>query len=410
MIYKKISELGISLIDGDRGKNYPSSEEFFENEYCLFLDASNVTTNGFDFTSTHFITKEKDNLLRAGKLKRNDIVMTTRGTVGNIALYDESVDYENVRINSGMIILRSNRINPKVLYYYLKSDYVSKQIANYISGSVQHQLTASIINDIKVLSDEIDISLLNSINKKIQNNNKIISELESMAKTLYDYWFLQFEFPNEEGKPYKSSGGKMVWNEELKRDIPEGWEVKNIKDFAKVTWGQCPDGINILPLDTKEESVLYCSGAGDMRNGFVVDCQARTNASRRKAYKDDILMSVAGSIGALCVCDKEISLGRAAVSFTPPKGTKLYTYFLISMFVDRMKSISSGSIQKVVNDNHLDDMMFAYNERIINNFSKFNNIFDKLIQINKENQELSSLRDFLLPLLMNGQATFKEIN
>lgn len=224
-----------------------------------------------------------------------------------------------------------------------------------------------------------------------------------MAKTLYNYWFLQFEFPNEKGKPYKTSGGKMIWNEELKREIPEGWEVKNIKEFATVTWGQCPDGANILPLDTKEDSILYCSGAGDMRNGFVVDCQARTNASRRKAYKDDILMSVAGSIGALCVCDREISLGRAAVAFAPKKGTKLYTYFLISMFIDRMKSISSGSIQKVVNDNHLNDMMFAYNEKIINNFSMFNDIFDLMIQFNKENQELSSLCDFLLPLLINGQ-------
>ena len=103
----KFSDAPIQIIDGDRGNNYPKNSDFFTNEYCLFLSARNVTKNGFDFSDCQFITKERDELLRKGKLSRNDVVLTTRGTVGNIAYYHELIPFENIRINSGMVIVRS---------------------------------------------------------------------------------------------------------------------------------------------------------------------------------------------------------------------------------------------------------------------------------------------------------------
>src|SRR2546430_5984976 len=99
----------LEIIDGDRGTNYPTQHEFSPNEYCLFLNTGNVTQSGFNFSNCSFITKEKDALLRKGKLQRQDIVLTTRGTVGNVAYFDQNVPYENIRINSGMVILRPNR-------------------------------------------------------------------------------------------------------------------------------------------------------------------------------------------------------------------------------------------------------------------------------------------------------------
>lgn len=225
-----------------------------------------------------------------------------------------------------------------------------------------------------------------------------------MAQAIYTRWFLQFEFPNEGGKPYKSSGGKMVWNDELNREIPEGWKVKNIKELCDVTWGQCPDGNNILPLYTKENNTIkYCSGAGDMRNGLLVDCQAKTNASKRYADKGDILMSVAGSIGALAIVDEKISLGRAAMAFTPKKCTKLFAYLAIQSLVDRIKQVASGSIQKVISDNHIDDMNLPYDEIIFKMFEKYNRVIEEQIVLSKESKMLTSLRNYLLPLLINGQ-------
>ena len=129
MEYKKLQDIQVEIIDGDRGKNYPNGEDFEQEKYCLFLNAKNVTTNGFDFNETMFINKEKDDVLRKGKLRRNDIVLTTRGTVGNVAYYSNDINYENIRINSGMVILRcGNNVFSKYLYYVLKSHYIQRQI------------------------------------------------------------------------------------------------------------------------------------------------------------------------------------------------------------------------------------------------------------------------------------------
>lgn len=132
----------VSIIDGDRGKNYPSKEEMYDEGFCLFLNASNVTDKGFKFTDKSFISKEKDKLLRKGKLHRNDVVVTSRGTVGNVGYYSDTVPFENIRINSGMIILRADEYKEYGIFIYilLRSKYMKKTIESYLSGSAQPQL------------------------------------------------------------------------------------------------------------------------------------------------------------------------------------------------------------------------------------------------------------------------------
>ena len=135
------------IIDGDRGKNYPKSDELFDEEYCLFLNTKNVTKNGFSFKIKQFITETKDKLLRKGKLERHDIVLTTRGTVGNVAYYDESINYDHLRINSGMVILRAKKteLNRQFILHVLKDDNYYKRL---ISGSAQPQLPITKIKKI----------------------------------------------------------------------------------------------------------------------------------------------------------------------------------------------------------------------------------------------------------------------
>ena len=146
------------IIDGDRGKNYPKQEEFFEDEYCLFLNAKNVTSQGFNFSERMFITKEKDEVLRKGKLNRGDVVLTTRGTLGNIAFYTEDVPFENVRINSGMVILRMNRsIIDEGFFieqFRMQVDDIKKTVA---SGSAQPQLPISTMNKISVMMPDLNV-------------------------------------------------------------------------------------------------------------------------------------------------------------------------------------------------------------------------------------------------------------
>lgn len=147
-----------SIIDGDRGKQYPKQEDFFESGYCLFLSAKNVTSDGFSFEECIFITEEKDEALRKGKLKRGDLVLTTRGTIGNMAFYDNSVPFENIRINSGMVILRLNReILSEVFFntqFKMQLQLIKEKIA---SGSAQPQLPISTMNKIKLMIAPLDI-------------------------------------------------------------------------------------------------------------------------------------------------------------------------------------------------------------------------------------------------------------
>jgi type I restriction enzyme S subunit len=142
-----INDLG-TIIDGDRGSNYPNGDDFSEYGYCLFLNAKNVTKNGFRFEDVQFIKKEKDAVLSKGKLKRGDIVLTTRGTVGNIAFFDRDIPYENIRINSGMVIIRIDEINGVTPDYYHKltqSNLLTNQIDRLVFGSAQPQLTVKSI-------------------------------------------------------------------------------------------------------------------------------------------------------------------------------------------------------------------------------------------------------------------------
>lgn len=146
------------IIDGDRGKNYPKSEEILDDGYCLFLNAKNVTQKGFDFENCNFITREKDDALRNGRLSRGDVVLTTRGTVGNLAYYSKNVPYENIRINSGMVILRMNRSILNEIYFIelfkMKLSDIKEKIA---SGSAQPQLPISTMNKIILIVPPLEL-------------------------------------------------------------------------------------------------------------------------------------------------------------------------------------------------------------------------------------------------------------
>lgn len=165
----------VDFIDGDRGNNYPKQDEFYDDEYCLFLNAGNVTKSGFNFEDCCFITKEKDDLLRKGKLKKKDLIITSRGTVGNIAFYNKIIPFENIRINSGMVIARPKEpANSNFIYELLKSRMISEQIQNYVSGSAQPQLPIKDLNLFLSIIPEVHIiNKSNSIFSTIQNNQEL---------------------------------------------------------------------------------------------------------------------------------------------------------------------------------------------------------------------------------------------
>lgn len=173
----------VEFIDGDRGKNYPTFDEFTSVGYCLFLNASNVTSTGFNFDTCMFVTKEKDKVMNNGRLSLYDIVLTSRGTLGNIALYDNHIRYQNVRINSGMLIIRpkTKRYSPYFIYVLLKSRYMKSAIEQFKSGSAQPQLP---IKDLQKIIFEIPESdaVLTDLDHKLRS----IEEQSSINKREID--------------------------------------------------------------------------------------------------------------------------------------------------------------------------------------------------------------------------------
>ena len=272
--------------------------------------------------------------------------------------------------------------------------------SNQASGSGQrYTLTIGAIGDVKIpmipYEEQVKIgNIFSLIDRKIVNNNKINFELESMAKTLYNYWFLQFDFPNENGKPYKSSGGKMVWNEELKREIPEGWKVSKIGDILEEA-----NKSKIKVNDAKEKGKYPFFTSGEkilcyddyLVKGFNIFLNTGGNPDI-KAY----MGKCAYSTDTWCVSAKEYSY--------------ILFYYLLKLMPQFEQLFFAGSGLKHLQKDFLKNQYILLpDEKVLRNFNNICElIWKKITNCLIENQELVSLRDFLLPLLMNGQVKFKD--
>ncbi len=191
----------IKIIDGDRGKNYPRKSDFLESGHCIFLNTGNVRPDGFDLSTLMFISEERDNLLRKGKLQRNDVVMTTRGTIGNLGWYSSDIDYEHIRINSGMLIFRVNqeKLLPEYLFTLLRSPLMKKQIIDKTTGAAQPQLPIKILVKFKIpvnsslLAQKNMIDLINHVEmlnrSLITNFETKLTNLEDLKKSLLEKAF-----------------------------------------------------------------------------------------------------------------------------------------------------------------------------------------------------------------------------
>lgn len=247
----------IEIIDGDRGKNYPKQDEFFKHGYCMFLNAGNVTSNGFDFSLCMFIAAEKDRHMRKGKLTRGDVVLTTRGTVGNSAYFDQAVPYNHIRINSGMVILRAkdHALNSLYLYFFIRSKQFLSQITALRTGSAQPQLPIRDINKVEIplppLPEQRAIAhVLGTLDDKIELNRRMNETLEAMARALFKSWFIDFDpvrakmAGRDPGLPQHLADlfpDRLV-DSEL-GPIPEGWAVKRLADeIAALFSGNRPKG------------------------------------------------------------------------------------------------------------------------------------------------------------------------
>nr|WP_314498900.1 restriction endonuclease subunit S [uncultured Chryseobacterium sp.] len=223
---------------------------------------------------------------------------------------------------------------------------------------------------------------------------KINDNLERTAKTLYDYWFVQFDFPDENGKPYKSSGGNMIWNEILKREIPEGWEVNRLGDISFVNaGGDKPKKFSMIK-NTEFSIPVYSNGISD--NGMY----GFTNLP--KIIKPSITISARGTIGYCCLRMSPYYPIIRLITVTPFKDN-LELFFLHE--IQKLVFENSGSVQQQLTVPQVSNLYILNpDEQVLRDFYNFSKFLIDKIELNKiENQQLSSLRDWLLPMLMNGQ-------
>lgn len=208
----------VEIIDGDRGINYPSNNDFSDQGYCLFLNAKNVTKSGFSFVDTMFISKERDGLLRKGKLRRFDIVLTTRGTLGNVAFFNSDIQFDNIRINSGMVILRKNAfpISVEYLFVFLKAQHFTAQVEFLSFGSAQPQLTVAGIKTIRIpipplLEQQKIAAFLTAVDEKIQQLTRKKALLEQYKKGVMQQLFSrEIRFRPENGEEYPEWEGRTL--------------------------------------------------------------------------------------------------------------------------------------------------------------------------------------------------------
>ena len=383
------------IIDGDRGKNYPKQDEFYPQGYCLFLNTGNVTKEGLTFEENQFITKEKDEALRKGKLKRGDIVYTTRGTVGNAGYYNSNVPYENVRINSGMVILRANGeiVDARFLYQILKSEYYRPYFKQYCTGSAQPQLPIKNFSQIYLNVPDIKTQhriadILSAYDDLIENNQKQIKLLEEAAQRLYKEWFVDLRFPGHE-------------NTKIVDGVPEGWSEKTLSQVANVIMGQSPKSEF---YNSEKKGLPFHQGVGSYGVRFVMDDIYSTSYTRI-AEPSSILFSVRAPVGRLNITKNKVVIGRGLAAINQTDGCQSYLYYLLKNKFFKDNIVGNGSIFASVSKDELLNQKFLIPERnLMMQFEKIVSQMDKQIEnLDSKNKKLIEARDRLLPKLMSGE-------
>ena len=362
----KVSEI-IDVIDGDRGNNYPKANDFYDSEFCLFLNAGNVTKNGFNFKNNQFITKEKDKKLRKGKLLINDIVLTTRGTVGNVAWSNEKTPYKNIRINSGMVINRikeNGHLLPEYLYSYMKSPVFENQVNKMNYGSVQPQLTVSGINKFNIqyptINEQKKVStIMLLLDKKIELQSKKIEDLKLFTKNTIS---------NE-------------LNNLQNYNIFKFKDICNIQTGKSNTQDKCDDGI--YPFYIRSENI-------ERSNNYIFDCEA-------------VLTIGDGNIGKVFFyengkfdCHQRVYVLN---NFKNVLGKYVYYYFS-SFFYKRAMSMSAKNTVDSVRMEMISDMIIKVPQekeqiKMINLFSSL----DKKLEL--EQNKLDKLQELKKGLMQN---------
>lgn len=414
------------------GSTPTGGQNAYHESGISLIRSQNVLDFVFSTNGLAFINEEQAKVLEGVSVEENDILLNITGdSIARACIVPKHI--LPARVNQHVSIIRCKQgISSHYVFFYLQ--YLKPYLLKICRvGGTRNALTKEAIEKLQIvlpnyIIQQNNASILSALDSKIALNNRINTELEAMAKTLYDYWFVQFDFPfdfaqgkpSAEGKPYKSSGGKMVWNEELKREIPEGWEVGTLSDLGDIVGGSTP------PRDVNE----YFSNNGtawitpkdlslNKGNKFITKGELDVSESGIKVAslnimpKGTILLSSRAPIGYLAISRNLVTTNQGFKSFVTNKGYSTeYVYYTIKNMIPAIENNAVGSTFKEISATTLKLIKVCIAKKeIVEAFNKkVTQIFKRQDLIEQENLHLSSLRDWLLPMLMNGQVVSTTLN
>ena len=400
-----------SVFDGTHATPKPCP-----NGYKL-VTSKNITSNGINISDAYFISEQDYfEINKRSKVCQWDILFSMIGTVGN--LYLEENSNINYAIKNIGVFSCQNEFKAKWLFYYLQSPMAKNHIKRFLNGAVQKFLSLEQLRNFPILPFEKDkipiVEILSALDKKIALNKQINARLEEMAKTLYDYWFVQFDFPDANGKPYKSPGGEMVFDETLKREIPKGWKSGNILNIANLLGGGTPSKSSpeywngdipfFTPTDC-DNSIFILDTADKITDAGLC------NSSTRLFKKHSIFITARGSVGRSSINAVPMAMNQSCYAFQAKENVSYtFLFFLIRELIMILEVKATGSVFNSIisSDIETTDLVIP-DEDLIMKFGSFCEPLFNQIETNlKQNHQLTQLRDFLLPMLMNGQVSVAE--
>ena len=384
---KTLGELSIRVSSGLTPLK--SNKEFWENPIIPWLKTDQLGEKYIFDTNTK-ISKEalEQTSLRIYPEKTISIAMYGEGkTRGNLSIIKAPMTTNQACCN---IELDTKLADVEYVYYYLKTQY---DALRKLSSGVRKNLNSNDIKNYKIYIPESVsfqksiVRILTLLDNKISVNNQINQELEAMAKTLYDYWFVQFDFPDQNGNPYKSSGGKMVYNPELKREIPEGWGVSKVGE---------------LQIATGKRDANF--GTENGKYDFWTTANSPIKADEFSFEGKAILIAGNGNFYVNFTEGKFEAYQRTYVIQSEDENMLIFMYMACLQSTEKLRKGSNGSIIKYITIGDVNNIASPYNKKVVDDFVKIYSPLINLISKNKrQNQELTQLRDWLLPMLMNGQ-------
>ena len=401
---KQLAELG--TFQRGKSRHRPRNDpKLFKNGKYPLVQTGEVKAANL-YIRTHNARYSDFGLLQSAIWPENTLCITIAANIAETALLGYPMCFPD-----SIVGFNADPNESSELFMHYVFTYIRKSIQDSASGSIQDNINIDYLTGMKFkipeksYQDKI-VAILSGLDKKIELNNQINAELEAMAKTLYDYWFVQFDFPDADGKPYKSSGGKMVYNEVLKRDIPEGWEAKVLSDITNITMGQSPAGSS---YNSEGIGTIFFQGSTDFGWLFPKTRQYTTEPNRM-AKKGDILLSVRAPVGTMNIAKDDCCIGRGLAALNSKTGSDGFLFYVMQYYKQifdyrNSEGTTFGSITK----DDLHSLPLAYpTSELLDKYDKIVSQSNKLVfEKGIENIQLENLRDWLLPMLMNGQVTVK---